>query len=250
MRKAVFTLNIDDYAPEIRALTYPLIQHFARRIGADFHEITERRYPDWPVVYEKLQIHELGQGYDWIYYFDADTLVHPETIDFSWHLPDDWCCHHATDMAHLRFRYDEHFKNDGRHIGTCGWFVLASAKCIDLWQPTEQTLEEVLDCCYPTVSELNSGFVDRTHLVDDYVISRNVARFGLKHETVQRLLPTIGLPNAVFFWHQYMIPEDQKACEMRKVLSDWKIPARFYEAENAHRNGSGTLKLPQGMVVG
>jgi hypothetical protein len=224
VRTVVFTLNIGNYAPEIRALTYPLLRHFARKIGAEFREITERKWPDWPVVYEKLQIHELGRGYDWIYYFDADALVHPECIDFSWLLPAGSVCHNATDMAAIRFRYDEHFAKDGRNIGTCGWFVLAHKDAIDIWTPTEQTLDEALECCWPTVGELNSGLIDRGHLMDDYVISRNLARLGVKHATVSDLLPKIGLDKADFFWHRYMIPEAQKVQEMQDVLARWRIP--------------------------
>ena len=60
LRKTIYTVNIGDYAPEICALTYPLMQAYARKIGADFHVIRERKFPAWPVVYEKLQVHELA----------------------------------------------------------------------------------------------------------------------------------------------------------------------------------------------
>jgi hypothetical protein len=224
LKKTIFTLNVDNYAPEITELTFPLLKYYAAKIGAEFRVISERKFPDWPIVYEKLQIHELGKGYDWVYYFDADCLVHPECIDFSWHLDDDVCMHNAQDMAHIRFRYDEHFQKDGRNIGTCGWFVLTPAKCLDLWKPTEQSLAEVIDCCYPTVGELNSGLIDKGHLVDDYVKSRNICKFGLKHDTVANLLPRIGLEKASFLWHKYMIPEAQKVQEMREVLRKWQVP--------------------------
>lgn len=66
-KKTVFTLNVDGYAPEITALTYPLIEAYAEKIGADFHIISERKFPEWPVTYEKLQIFELARemGNDW-----------------------------------------------------------------------------------------------------------------------------------------------------------------------------------------
>jgi hypothetical protein len=85
IKKTIYTLNIDDYAPEICALTYPLIQAYARKIGADFQVIRERKFPDWPVVYEKLQIHELGQrdSNDWNIYIDSDTLINPEMFDIT-----------------------------------------------------------------------------------------------------------------------------------------------------------------------
>jgi hypothetical protein len=78
------TLNIGDYAPEICALTYPLLQSYARKIGADFYVIRESRFPDWPLVYEKLQIYDLARnGSDWNIYIDSDALVNPEMFDVT-----------------------------------------------------------------------------------------------------------------------------------------------------------------------
>ncbi len=57
IRKTVFTLNIGNYAPEITALTYPLLHYYAERIGAEFRIIKARMFPGWPVQYEKLQIY-------------------------------------------------------------------------------------------------------------------------------------------------------------------------------------------------
>jgi len=222
--KALFTLNVNDYAPEIRELTYPLLRHYAHKIGADFLEITRRKWPEWPPVYEKLQIHELGRGYDWVIYFDADTLVHPNCIDFTNYLPPDTCAHNGRDFGNIRFRFDEAMRKDGRSIGTCGWCVIAPAACLDLWKPTEQGLGEVLDCCYPTVEEWNCGLIDKAHLVDDYVVSRNVARCRLKHTTIQEMLPKIGADPDGFFWHLYTIGREEKVRQMKDVLWRWRIP--------------------------
>ena len=40
MHKVVFTLNVNDYAPEIRQYSYPLLRYYARKIGAEFVEMT------------------------------------------------------------------------------------------------------------------------------------------------------------------------------------------------------------------
>ncbi len=45
IRKTIYTVNIGDYAPDICALTYPLIQAYANKIGANFHVIRERKFP-------------------------------------------------------------------------------------------------------------------------------------------------------------------------------------------------------------
>ena len=58
-KKTIFTLNVDGYSPEITDITYPLIKRYAKHIDADLHIIKDRKFPDWPVTYEKLQIYEL-----------------------------------------------------------------------------------------------------------------------------------------------------------------------------------------------
>lgn len=224
LRKAVFTLNIDGYAPEIRELTYPLLRHYARKIGAEFREITQRKWPDWPPVYEKLQIRELCRDYDWTLFFDADVLVHPNCIDFTNYLSDDMCAHNGQDFGNIRFRFDEAMRADGRSIGTCGWFVIAPRKCYDLWNPTEQSLAEVIENCYLTTEEANSGLMDRGHLADDYVVSRNLAKHQIKHTTLDELLRKIGADPDGFFWHLYLIGGEEKVRQMKEVLWRWRIP--------------------------
>ena len=36
MRKTLYVLNVEGYAPQITALTYPLLRYYADRIGAEF----------------------------------------------------------------------------------------------------------------------------------------------------------------------------------------------------------------------
>jgi hypothetical protein len=226
MRKALFLVNIDNYAPKIRELTYPLFRFYAKKIGAELVEIEERKFPEWPIVYEKLQIYELANRMelDWAIYFDSDCLVHPDCIDFTNFLPDDTCLHNAQDFANIRFRYDEFLRADGRNIGTCGWFVVAPKKCFQLWEPIDKPLEWVLDQCSAVEMEINNGLGNRDHYVEDYTISRNIAKYHLKHDTVREMLPRIGAPPNGFFWHQYTIPDDEKVRLMRDMLWQWKIP--------------------------
>lgn len=228
VKKTVYTLNIGNYAPEICALTYPLMQAYARKIGADFHVIKERKFPGWPVVYEKLQIYQLGRehGNDWNIFIDSDALINPEMFDVTEHLQKDTVCHNGRDMAGIRWRYDQYFRRDGRHIGSCNWFTIASDWCLDLWHPLEDlTLEEAAANINITIGERNSGFCAREHLVDDYTLSRNIARFGLKVETLIELCGKLGwrAPGgqgvSPFLFHKYTISNEQKVEEMLMVLS-------------------------------
>lgn len=225
IKKTLYTLDVDNYAPEIKDLTFPLLQRYARRIGADFHPITKRRYPGMPPVYEKMQIYELGRahGNDWNIYVDADALIHPETIDFTAHLGKDTVAHNGSDFAGVRWTYDEYFLRDGRNIGSCNWFTVASDWCLDLWHPLELTLAEAVANIRPTVTEQVSGAFSPSHLIDDYTLSRNIAKFGLKFTTLIDLMKRIGLPQANFFWHLYTIPTEEKVKQMKEVLSQWRM---------------------------
>lgn len=79
---AVFTLNIDDYAPEICQHTIPNLQAWASQLGASFEIITQRKYTehtDWPVTLEKFQMYEkaIEMDLDYAIFLDADMAVSP-----------------------------------------------------------------------------------------------------------------------------------------------------------------------------
>lgn len=224
IKKTIFLLNVDNYSPEITELTYPFIYKYAEKIGADVFIIKDRKYPDMPVVYEKLQIYDLAKeiGSDWNIYIDSDTLIHPETIDFTELIHKDTVLNHGCDMANIRWRYDEYFRRDGRNIGTCGWFSIVSDWCLDFYKPTEMSLEEMLNNVFPTVEELNT-VVNHRHLIDDYVVSQNVARFGLKYKTAIELLKENRLEDSNFFFHIYTVPEKEKVEKMKEVIKLWKL---------------------------
>lgn len=225
MKKALYTLNINNYAPEICALTMPLINGYANKIGAKHIEITERRFNGWPVVYEKLQIYKLAKenGADWHIYIDSDALVHPETLDWTCFLPRDTVAHNGSDMANVRWRYDDYFLRDGRNIGSCNWMTIASSWCIDLWRPLDDlTLAQALDQIHPTVKELGT-VIDREHLIDDFTLSRNIARYGLKFKTLAQIEKDLGFTDSEFYWHQYTVSTDEKVRQMKEVLARWKV---------------------------
>jgi hypothetical protein len=228
IKKTVYTLNIGDYAPEICALTYPLLQAYARKIGAEFRVIRERKFPDWPLDYEKLQIHDLAKedGNDWSIYIDSDALVSPEMFDVTEHIPKDTVCHNGRDMAGIRWKYDHYFRRDGRHIGSCNWFAIASDWCLDLWRPLDDlTPAEAISNIHITIAERNSGFCDTEHLISDYTLSRNIARFGLKVQTVMDVCGRlgwrgpVGQPISPFLFHKYTLSNAEKARQMLAILS-------------------------------
>jgi hypothetical protein len=230
MSKAVFLLNINDYAPKLREITYPLFRFYAHKIGAEIVEITKRRYPDWPIPYEKMQIYDLARegGFEWNIYFDSDIIVSPETPDWTIYIPKDTVAQNGHDISSVRHRYDQYFLRDNRNIGTCGWCTIASEWCLDLWHPCEDlTPAEVIDRCTLTIEEMNSNVMDIGHLADDYVMSRNVARYGLKYVRITDICDKLFGPGAALMWHQYTIPAEQKVQEALEVLDRWMIPRNF-----------------------
>jgi hypothetical protein len=208
-RKTVYLLNIDNYAPEVTALTYPTINAWAAKIEANVHVIANRRFPKWPITYEKLQIHQLAKarGDDWSIYIDSDALIHPDLPDVTELIRCDFVCHNAVDFAPIRFRYDDYFRRHGQNIGSANWFCVASSWCRDLWRPLDDlTPEEAVRNI--TLSQAERRWMKPEHLVDDYALSRNIARFGLKVVTLTQIWAEAKLPYSEFFYHQYQMSLD------------------------------------------
>lgn len=254
--KTIFLLNIntegkpEGFQPRVRELTMPLLHNYARKIGAAIVEITARKFPEFPITYEKFQIHDLakdvphvkwhqvaehkwepqviGRGpTEWAIYIDVDALVSPEFFDITMQLPRDHVCHNGRDMANMRWQYDQYFMRDGRNWGSCNWFTVGSDWMLDAWRPLDDiSLRDALRRINITIEEYNSGECRTEHLIDDYTLSRNIARFGLKATTLIEICERIGYrgPNGVgghnpFLWHIYTKPEEEKLRRMLNVLS-------------------------------
>jgi hypothetical protein len=225
VKKTIFTLAVNNWEPNICDITFPLLKLYADKIGADFYVIKDRKFPEWPITHEKMQIYNMAQEMenDWNIYIDADTLVHPETIDATTLITKDTVAQNGCDDARLRWKYDRFFTRDGRNISSCNWFTIASDLCIDLWHPVDDlTPKECISRCFPTVEETNT-VVTSSHLIDDFVLSRNIAKFGLKYVTIAKKLKEGGFENAWFTWHQYTLTPEQKLTEMKKVVQQWKL---------------------------
>jgi hypothetical protein len=223
MRKTLFTLAVDNYAPAITELTFPLFRSYAEKINADFFVITDRKFPEAPPVYEKLQIYTLGRGNDWNIFADADALIHPDLFDVTDHLAKDTVLHHGSDMAGNRWKYDQYFRRDGRHIGACNWWTVASDWCLDLWHPLEDlSFKRAIENIYPLTVERECG-IEPSHLIDDYVLSRNIARFCLKFTTFKELSKTLKRESDVFFRHDYMVSTEEKVPLLSQQIEAWKL---------------------------
>ena len=157
------------------SVTGPMIKRYADRIGADFNIITERKYPEWNILYEKLQVHKFGLGYDWNMLLDVDIMVHPRFPDFT------TMCHpyHVgfNDNFHASEFFDTerniYFMRDGRNVGIATNAVITCKHTHDLWRPLDYT-----------ASEAKSFLLHKKSHVDEFALSENLARFGLKYNGI------------------------------------------------------------------
>jgi hypothetical protein len=224
-KKTIFTLNVDNYCPEITEITYPLIQRYADKIGAEIHVISERKYPDMPAVYEKLQIYNLIDEIDceWIIYIDSDALLHPDLPDVTTLIPKDTVMQFMNDVSTIRFRENDYFRRDGRYIGCCNWFTVASHLCRDLWKLPDTSIH-IEHEIHPIAPE--RLYTQVSHLIDDYILSVNVARYGLKYQTLRQRLKDIGYGGGEYLWHTYLRSSQEKVEKMVKVAAKWELLAQ------------------------
>jgi hypothetical protein len=225
MKKTLYTLAVDGFEPDITALTFPLLKGYADKIGADFHVITERKHPDKPPVFEKFQIWDLSREHanDWNLFFDADALIHPDMFDVTSVVGKDMTLSYGTDFTPMRFAPDRYFLRDRRWIGKGNWCLIASDWCVDIWHPLDDiTFEKAVSNIHPTVEESKSGVIRPEHLIDDYIVSRNIARFGLKHVLIPDLCQSFGVPCG-FFYHEYRVSGEKKVLLLKAKLREWGV---------------------------
>jgi hypothetical protein len=166
--KTLYTVCVDDYFPELTQYTIPNLERFAQRIGAKFHVISDRKYPEFPPTYEKLQIHTLGKDNDWNILVDADAMFSPQMFDPTSVVAPNYIGYHMEFDASLLFEPDEYFFRDGRKKGIATTFMVVPRACHDIWTPLEFS------------ADVAKTKTKRWFIVDEYCVSRNLARFGLK----------------------------------------------------------------------
>lgn len=196
-KRRVHVLLLNDFFPELCVLTLPTIEAWAKRCGADVNYITKRRWPDWPLLTEKLQVWYDGDDCDWNVLIDADMLIHPETPDlFDQHLPADHVIVKDAYHAHRQFKVDRdiYFLRDGRDVGLSSCLVMASRWCHDLWRPLPEEMDPKTAC---------DNILQERKCIDEYSLSRNFARYGFK------LSPPVDPRTAYhLFYHLGVFGED------------------------------------------
>lgn len=192
---AVWVLNIGNYRPEISKHTLPTIKAFADRIGAEYREITERKFQGWPITYEKMQVYELGKDYDWNILCDADVLISskmPDLVKLAEKETDTIISYQQCNIVDY-FKYHESFKSlpavpkiDGSGsaiVAPSANFVITNKKTNIIYKPLGLTFEEMV------------SNVKIPSMVDEYNMAVQMAENGLKTKTLRH----IGLPDRLLF---------------------------------------------------
>ena len=229
MKKTLYTCCMPDFPREITDITFPLMKLYADKIEADFYVIKERVItkdrPELSPTLEKFQIWDLCEKHenDWNIFMDADTLINPDMFDVTTLIDKTLTLSgYVNDFVPHRFRPDKYFMRDGRMLGKGNWFMVGSDWCLDLWHPLDDiTYEEAFTNIFPVMVELNS-VVTREHLIDDYIVSRNIARYGLKHGLLGELNQRFGRQE-MLLGHQYMMRPEEKVVWMGKTLKEWGV---------------------------
>lgn len=221
MKKTIFTLDVGDYEPEITEITFPFMRFYANKIGADFVVLKERRFPEWPILFEEFQIRDHFDGLDWAIFMDADTFVHPECIDYTMYIPEGTVCPAKADMG-ASIHHDETLVKGGS-VRLGGFLTIAPKECFGIWDLPEESLEEILEKCTPTMWEARHGMNPR-HMPEEFVLSRNIAKYGYKVMPSDKINAQLGLPGTSWFWHKHVIPNAQKVHELKELLWELRIP--------------------------
>lgn len=170
MKKAVYSISVNNWFPEMCALTLPLMKAWAQKIGADFHLISEAKFKGFPPNYEKFQIADLGREYDWNIFIDADVLVDPVKMpDFTENADPTFIYYESALRPSQYYKKHHYFDRYGIDLGISDCFFITSQVTHDIWQPLSP-LEELKKYC----------FEGNERLVSEFNLNLNIARYGLK----------------------------------------------------------------------
>ena len=147
MRKLIHVVNINDFFPELFALTYPTIRSYAERNGYMINMITERKFPDYPINYEKMQVYEDGKDAEVNILCDADMLIHPQFPDVTEFLQRDSISFNDNYNISWKYHVDriKYFMRDGRDVGIATNFVVTSDWTHDAWEPLSLSQKDIED---------------------------------------------------------------------------------------------------------
>ena len=203
MNILIHVVNINNYFPELFNITIKTIERYADKINAKLNIINNRKYLDWPVLTEKLQVYDYGINADWNLLIDADILISKHAYNPFKYFDIRKVGNKDEYLASNQLRIDKYFIRDGRNLGLSGCLLATSRLTHELWEfPKDLTKEELL----------NNILMERK-IVDEYVVSRNLAKYGLKY---QELFP---VKDYDLFYHLGCYAQDEN--EILDLAKRW-----------------------------
>ena len=200
----IHIMLMNNFFPELVELTLKTVERYAKKINSKINIISERKFPDWPILTEKLQVYDYTD-YDWNILMDADILVHPDTPDPLVYFDPREVGNKDEYVASNQLRPDKYFIRDGRNLGLSACLICTSRLTHDLWKfPTDLTKEEILE-----------NILQERKCVDEYVISRNLAKYGLKY---RELFP-VKYYNMMF----HLGTEDEDKDKILSRAKEWML---------------------------
>jgi hypothetical protein len=203
MKKLLVTLNISDYDKEIAELTFPYMREYAKNIGADFHIITERKFPDFPLMLEEFQMYEFSQTYDWIIFLDGDCLINSKGIDLTTLVEKDRVLIAKYNPPTHHF-HPENIKGQYNLQYYAPFFFLVfhknSRDCVRPYSNPYDYYEHIdLNSTHP---EMKTYMKIRTHLtekeikdtlIDEFLLTLNLHRYNIKTASLQEDFPELNM---------------------------------------------------------
>jgi hypothetical protein len=227
MKKLLVTLNIGDYDREITNITFPYMKQYAKNIGADFHAITERKFPDFPLMLEEFQMYEFSNSYDWIIFLDGDCLINPNGKDLTKLVNDDvvLIAKHIPPEHHF-FSNDIEGKYNLQYYAPFFFLVFHknSRDCVKPYDNPHDYYKHLnLNSSH---SEMISYMKIRTHLteneikdtlIDEFLLTLNLHKYNIKTASLQEDFQYLKIIE-----HD-SIARDEKIFNLKKAVEHIKL---------------------------
>jgi hypothetical protein len=172
MKKKIHILYVNDYFPELFNITFTNIQKYAEKYNYNINLITERKFPDWHLHYEKMQVYNDGKNDDINVFLDMDVMLHPKFPDFMKIIPPDKVAFNENYNISEKCKLNKYFLRDGRDIGIASNVVVSTYLTHDIWKPLPSTI---------TPEKGREITFIREGDIDEFCLSYNLAKYGLKH---------------------------------------------------------------------
>jgi len=203
MKKLLVTLNINDYNKEVTDLTFPHMREYAKNIGADFHVIKERKFPDLDINLEKFQLYDICEDYDWVIFLDADCLIDPKGIDLTELVDKDRVIitsyidpshHFHTKNVEGKYNINYYapffflvFHRDSRNCVRKYDDPLQYYRYINFDSNHEEFLNYFKDKDLPDISKLDGIFLD------EFLLTLNLHRYNIETASLQHDFPNLNI---------------------------------------------------------